>query len=167
VRSLTDRTLKRLDTQGFDTTDREQLAEVAPWLRFAFGLCTSLAVLATAMASTPFLLGLAVVALVAAANPVHPFDLIYNHGIRRITGTRPLPKRGAPARFACGIATVWLVAMVVAFEGGHPVVGYGLGLALAGVGGLVATIDVCIPSMIYRWVFGPPAPRVVVRVVNR
>jgi hypothetical protein len=36
--TLTPRTSRRLDIQGFDTVDVQELAGVAPWLRLAFGL---------------------------------------------------------------------------------------------------------------------------------
>ena len=70
--------LDRLDIQGFDTVHEDVLAQVGPWLRLAFGLCATLAVVGTALASQPVLLALAGIAFVAALSPVHPFDLIYN-----------------------------------------------------------------------------------------
>ncbi len=149
----------RLDVQGFDTIDEELLAEVAPWLRLAFGLCAVLAIVGTALASTPILLTLAAIAFLAAVLPVHPFDLIYNHGIRHATGTRPLPKRGPPSRFACGIGYLWLLVTVWAFESSWTTVAYVLGFAMASVAILVSTTDVCIPSMIFRAIFGSPVPR--------
>ena len=88
--------LSRLDVQGFDTVDEDLVAQVAPWLRLAFGLCATLAIAGTTLASTTLLLALAGIAFLAAVFPVHPFDLIYNHGIRYATGTPPLPKRGPP-----------------------------------------------------------------------
>jgi len=88
---LTPRTSRLLDIQGFDTADVQELARVAPWLRLAFGLCTVLGGLGTVLASPPILLALALLAALAAASPVHPFDLIYNHGVRHLTGTGPLP----------------------------------------------------------------------------
>ena len=151
--------LRRLDVQGFDRTDEELLAEVAPWLRLAFGLCAMLAIVGTALASTPLLLTLAAIAFLALVLPVHPFDLIYNHGIRRVTGTRPLPTRGPPSRFACGIGYLWLVATVWAFESSWMTVGYVLGFTLASVAILVSTMDICILSMIFRAIFGGPVPR--------
>lgn len=151
--------LRRLDIQGFDAVAEDRLAEVAPWLRLAFALCAALAVIGVALASVPMLLVLAVIAGLGAASPVHPFDPIYNHGIRRFTGTGPLPRRGAPSRFACGLGAVWLLATAWAFSASIPVLGYVLGVALCGVAALVATVDVCIPSMTYRLIFGPPAPR--------
>ena len=152
-------TLKRLDVQGFDSVEVRELAEVAPWLRLAFFLCSALAGIGTALASTPILLALVPIAALGALFPVHPFDLIYNLGIRHLTGTGPLPRRRAQNRFACGLATVWLIATILAFESGLTVLGYGLGFALTGVGLLVGTTDICIPSMIYRAMFGGPMPR--------
>ena len=156
--TLTPRRTRMLDIQGFDTVDAQELARVAPWLRLAFGLCTLLGGLGTVLASPAILLVLAAIAAVAAASPVHPFDLIYNYGIRHLTGTGPLPKRGAPSRFGCGMAVVFLPVTAWAFWAGHLVAGYLLGGVLTFVVFLVAATDICIPSMIYRSVFGwPPA----------
>jgi len=156
---LSSRTLRRLDIQGFDTVEERALAQVAPWLRLAFGLCALLAAAGTAAASPSTLLALTAIAGLAAALPVHPFDLVYNHGIRHLTGTEPLPRRGAPSRFACGMGAVWLVVTAWAFSAGHLVLGYVLGAALTAVALLVSTTDICIPSMIYRLLFGAPHPR--------
>ena len=153
--------LRHLDVQGFDTADEELLAEVAPWLRLAFGLCAALAIVGTALASKPLLLVLAGIAFVAALSPVHPFDVIYNHGVRHATGTPRLPKRGPPSRFACGLGALWLIVTVGAFDAGLTTVGYILGFMLASVAILVSTVDICIPSMIFRAVFGNPLPRTV------
>ena len=159
VSTLGPKRLCRLDVQGFDTVDEDLLAQVAPWLRLAFGLCATLAIVGTALASTTLLLTLAGIAFLAAVFPVHPFDLIYNHGIRYATGTPPLPRRGPPNRFACGIGALWLIVTVGAFESPLTSVAYVLGFTLAGVAILVSTMDICIPSMIFRAIFGPPLPR--------
>ena len=37
--TLTPRTRRLLEIQGFDAVDVLELAPVAPWLRLAFGLC--------------------------------------------------------------------------------------------------------------------------------
>ena len=154
--SLAPTTRRRLDIQGFERVDDRALAEVAPWLRLAFALCAVIAGVGTAMASPAILLLLVPIAGLAALVPIHPFDLIYNHGIRFITRTAPLPRRGAPSRFACGLGAVWLVATAWAFQAGRPLTGYALGGFLTGVAVLVSTTDICIPSLIYRFVFGFP-----------
>ena len=157
--ALTETTRRRLDIQGFERVDDLALAAVAPWLRLAFALCAAMAGVGTAMASPFVLLLLAPIAALAALSPVHPFDLFYNYGIRFITGTAPLPRRGAPSRFACGLGAVWLVATAWAFQAGQPLVGYVLGGLLTAVAVLVGTTDVCIPSLVYRSVFGFPRRR--------
>lgn len=152
-------TRRRLDIQGFDRVDEAALAPVAPWLRLAFGLCTLLAVIGTVLASPPILLALTVIAALGAALPIHPFDLIYNFGIRHLTGTAPLPRRRAPSRFACGLGAVWLLVTVWAFQAGRQTLGFVLGGSLTAVAVLVSTTDICIPSLIYRTVFGFPPRR--------
>ena len=147
-------TRHRLDVQGFDGIPDERLAPVAAWLRLAFALCATLAAVGTITASSAVLGTLVVIATLAAIFPVHPFDLIYNHGIRHVRGTAPLPRRGAPTRFACGVGVVWLLAVIWAFGAGHQVAGYVLGGLLTAVALLVSTTDICIPSMIYRAIFG-------------
>ena len=159
TRTLTPRTRRLLDIQGFDSIDVLELAPVAPWLRLAFGLCGLLGGVGTLLASPIILLGLALIAAVAAASPVHPFDLIYNYGIRYFTGTGPLPKRGAPTRFGCGMGAVLVLVTAWAFSAGHQVAGYALGGALTFVVLLVSTTDICIPSLIYRSIFGWPRAR--------
>ena len=157
--TLTPRTRRLLEIQGFDAVDVLELAPVAPWLRLAFGLCGLLGGVGTLLASPTILLVLALIAALAAASPVHPFDLIYNHGIRHFTGTGPLPKRGAPTRFGCGMGAVLVLVTAWAFSAGYQVAGYVLGGALTFVVLLVSTTDICIPSLIYRSIFGWPRAR--------
>ena len=157
--SMDAKTLRRLDVQGFDCVPQENLAPVAGWLRLPFALCAILAIIGTALASTLILSILAAIAFVAMLSPIHPFDLIYNRGIRHVRGTGPFPRRGAPARFACGLGSVWLVATILAFRGGMPMLGYILGFSLSAVAILVSTTNICIPSMIYRLFAGPPQRR--------
>lgn len=152
-------TRRRLDIQGFTDVDENLLKQTASWLRFAFALCTILAALGTVLASPLFLYILTPFAALAAIFPVHPFDLIYNYGIRHLTKTPKLPKRGAPNRFACGLGSVWLIVTALMFQSGNNTAAYILGASLTFVGLLVSTIDFCIPSLLYRSVFGFPPKR--------
>ncbi len=72
-------------------------------------------------------------------------------------GTHCGAKRGAPSRFACGVGAVWLIVTGWAFQSGAIVTGYVLGGMLTFVGLLVSTTDICIPSLIYRTMFGFPS----------
>jgi hypothetical protein len=94
------------------------------------------------------------IAALGAILPIHPFDLIYNYGIRHLTGTQPLPRNGAPTRFACGVAAVWLVATALAFGAGVAWLGYLLGGLLTAVAAIISVTHFCIPSAIYQSLFG-------------
>ena len=154
--TLSPTTRRRLEIQGFCDIEQRTLAETAPWLRLAFALCTALAAAGTLLASPIVLGSLVPIAVLAAAFPVHPFDLLYNRGLRYVIGTGPLPKRGAPNRFACGLGAAWLIVIAWAFHAGAMMTGYVLGGMLTLVGLLVSTTDICIPSFVFRSIFGFP-----------
>lgn len=152
-KTLSATTRRRLNVQGFCDVDDKTLANLAPWLRMAFGICALIAGAGTVLASPAILWVLTPIAALGALTPVHPFDLIYNYGIRFLRNTGPLPKRRAQNRFACGVGAVWLVATAWAFQSGALTAGYILGGVLTGIGVLVSTTDICIPSMIYNTLF--------------
>jgi hypothetical protein len=154
--SLSPVTRRQLEIQGFCGVEERTLAQTAPWLRLALALCTALAAAGTVLASPIVLWSLVAIAALAAALPVHPFDLLYDFGVRHWTGTAPLPRRGAPSRFACGLGAAWLMATGWAFHAGATTTGYVLGALLTLVGLLVSTTDICIPSLLFRTCFGFP-----------
>lgn len=143
----------RLEAQGFCNLDDATLTELAPWMRWSPALCTVFMAAGTALNSPVVLWSLAATAFAGALLPFHPFDLLYNYGMRFVTGTRPLPNHGPQRRFACGIATAWLLGTGYAFHTGATVVGYALGIPLILVAGLVSVTHFCIPSLIYNTLF--------------
>lgn len=144
----------RLDIQGYTCADDATLARTQLWLRMSPALCAAIAAAGTALASPAILWGLMVFAALGAVLTFHPFDLIYNLGIRHITGTPELPRNGAPRRFACAMASVWLLATGGLFYAGFDLTGYVLGGALVAVAALITVSHICIPSLIYRTLFG-------------
>ncbi len=154
--SISNSTRSFLETQGYVGIDERTLSAVAPWVRWSPSICTSIIVFGTALASPWVLWALVPFALAGALMTRHPFDYIYNLGVRRLSGTPPLPEHGAPRRFACGMAAAWVAATGVAFAGGAPAAGYALGGVLSAVGALVSITHFCIPSTIYGLVFGKP-----------
>ena len=140
--------------RGITCTNDPEFIKLVPWLRFTVVLCGTGMGIGTALAFTPLLGAIALIAFLGAISPKHPFDLIYNHGIRHLTGTIPIPRNGAPTRFACGIASVGLVATTVAFELNVAWLGYALGGTLTSVAALVSVTHFCIPSMVYQSLFG-------------
>ncbi len=148
---------RRLEIRGITYSNGPDFIKLVPWLRTTFVLCGTLVGLGTGLAFTPLLWAMVPIAALGALLPVHPFDLIYNYGIRHLTGTRPLPRNGAPTRFACGLAVVWLIATALAFGTGVAWLGYLLGGLLTAVVALVSVTHFCIPSAIYQLLFGRPA----------
>ena len=146
----------RLDIQGYACESDATLARTQLWLRMSPALCAVIAAVGTALALPAVLWGLMVFAALGAILPFHPFDLIYNLGVRGGTGAAALPRNGAPRRFACGMASVWLLATGGLFYGGFDVAGYVLGGALVAVAALITVSHICIPSMVYRALFGSP-----------
>ncbi len=149
-------TRKRLEIQGYEGFDDSTLGEVGSWLRFSPAICTVIMGLGTVLASPIILWALIPIALLGAALPFHPFDLIYNYGIRHLTHTKPLPNHGAPRRFACALATIWLLVTGWAFHSDSMILGYILGGSLTLTAFIVSTTDFCIPSHIYRFLFKKP-----------
>lgn len=144
----------RLEAQGFCDLDDATLAEVGPWLRWAPVLCALFMILGVFLQSPVVLWTLAATAFLGVFLPFHPFDLLYNHGVRHLTGTRPLPHNGPQRKFACGLASAWLLATGGAFYAGAGTLGFALGIPLILVAALVSITHICIPSMIYNYLFG-------------
>ena len=153
---LPSRTRKRLNVQGLTCISDQELAPVAAWWRTAYLGCAVLAAAGTALASPTILWIVMPLAALGALFPVHPLDLVYNYGIRYLTGTGPLPRRTPQTRFACGVGALWLVATALAFQSGQLTLGYALGGSLTGLAALAGTTDICVPSMIYNAIFLRP-----------
>jgi len=94
-----------------------------------------------------------IIAFFGALLPPHPFDYVYNFVIRHLINKPKIPKRTNQTRFACSIATVWLCGTTLLFNYGLTVWGYIAGAIIASVATLVATTDICIPSIIYNFLF--------------
>jgi hypothetical protein len=154
--SVSATTRKRIEAQGYLGLSDADLAEVGPWLRFAPAGCMVWIAIATYYQSEAALIVLAPIAALGAMFRGHPFEIVYNHGFRYVLGTQRLPPAGAPRRFACGVATVWLIAASWAFYIGAPVLGQVLGFSLAAAAAVPAFTDFCIPSFIYGLIFGMP-----------
>ena len=146
----------RLDAQGYVHIPPGQLAALQPWLRWSPALCATFMATGTLFASPWVLWGLAPFAALGALMDRHPFDYVYNYGVRHLTGTEPLPPHGAPRRFACGIASVWLIGTGALFAADQTTAGYVLGGMLTAVALLVSVTHFCIPSLVYGTLFGRP-----------
>ena len=145
-------TRKELENQGHFLDD-EALAEIGPWMRWPYVLCSSLMIASIVVVSPWAVWTLSTIALATVFLPSHPFNLPYNYVVRHLIGTRPLPPSTKQGKFACGIAGVWLIATGAAFYVGATTLGYVLGGALSVPAMLVATTQICISSYVYNAIF--------------
>jgi len=145
--------LNRLKAQGYCNITDADLSKLAFGNRFAFMLCTLILAIAVTTAHVPTLIAMTIVAFLAIILPYHPFDYIYNHVLRNILNKPKLPPRSKQLKFACIIATVWLIAVSYLFYSGFYTAGYVLGGLLVAVAFTVSSTDFCIPSMIYNFIF--------------
>ncbi|KAA0118733.1 DUF4395 family protein [Mycolicibacterium sp. P9-22] len=142
----------RLEAQGFYGLDDKTLAELSPWMRWTYTLGTLVTLFGVVLTSPAVLWVLAAITSVGIFLPFHPFDLLYNYGMRFLTRTEPFPHSGPQRHFVFVVATVWLMTTGWAFYIGADIVGITLGVLLILVGGLASTTNFCIPSFIYNTV---------------
>lgn len=142
-----------LKAQGYCNLSDAEISELAFGNRFAYIVCGSIVAIAVATAHIPTLIAMTIVAFFGIILPYHPFDYIYNHVLRSMLNKPELPPRSKQLKFACVIATLWLIATTYLFYAGSDIAGYVLGSLLVAVAFIVSVTDFCIPSMIYNFIF--------------
>lgn len=141
---------RNLATQGYCLDPGERSA-LRVGVRFSTGLCLLLVAAGLALGSAPMLAGLAVIGAVAGLSPRHPFDLLWNHGLRRLTGAPPLPPNPPRRRHAFKIATVWLLGVAALLAAGQDTAALALGGLLLAACSVVTALNLCIPSEMLAW----------------
>ena len=127
-------------------------------LRFSTGLCLPLVALALVLESPLALVALSVIAFVAGFTPRHPFDLVWNHAVRRPFGAPPLPPSPVRRRHAFKVGFAWLLAVAGLFSLGATAAGLALGgLLLLGCS-LTTFANLCVPSYL-MWLYGSARAR--------
>jgi Domain of unknown function (DUF4395) len=139
-----------LTTQGYRLSDSER-RRLWLGLRFPTALCLALVIVALVLQSVPMLAALSGIGLVAGFTRRHPFDLLWNHGLRHLMNAPELPPNPTRRRHAFKLATVWLLAVAALFAAGADAVALSLGLVLVGVCGLVTATNFCVPSTLIAW----------------
>lgn len=146
----------RIEAQGFLGLDDRMIKQVNYWLRLSPAICMIWAAIGTALQSATVLWVLAPFALLGAVLPGHPFDLLYTHGVRYVTGGPRLPRYPLPRRLACLLATLMIVAAAWCFQSGRLLSGQIVGWSLVAAAFANVSTGFCIPSFIYGLIFGKP-----------
>ena len=145
---------ENIEAQGFCGLDDKTSAQINYPLRLSPAICMVWAAVGTTLASPTILWALAPFAALGAILPGHPFDVLYNYGLRHLLGTPALPRYGVRRRFACALATVMIVAAAWGFQAGMPLVGHIVGWSLVAAAFVNVSTGFCIPSFIVRMFFG-------------
>jgi Domain of unknown function (DUF4395) len=151
---------RSLGVQGYELSPEESRS--LRWaLRLPTALCLALVVIGLALQSAVLILALVSIGAVAGWTQRHPFDLIWNHGLRHLSGVPELPPNPTPRRYAFKLASAWLLAVGLLFAVGRPTAALILGGVLVAVCALVTVTNFCIPSTLlgiwWRW-RGTPTP---------
>lgn len=150
-------TRSRIEAQGFFGYDDRALAQINYWLRLSPAICMVWAATGTALGSAPILWALVPFALLGAILPGHPFDVVYTYGLRHLVHGPRLPRYPLPRRFACLMATAMLAVASWGFQAENPVLGHVVGWSLAAAAFVNVSTGFCIPSFLYRLIFGKPS----------
>jgi len=121
--------------------------------RFAYTLCGAIVASGVATANIPIIGAMTIVVFLGVVLPYHPFDYIYNNVLRNLLQKPKLPRRSKQIKFACTIATLWLIATSSLFYVGFATAGFVIGGLLVSVAFLVITTDFCIPYTVYNLIF--------------
>jgi hypothetical protein len=139
-----------LTTQGCCLSDGER-RELWLGLRFSTGVCLTLVVVALALESPVMLFELSCVGVTAGLSARHPFDHLWNHGVRHLVGGPPLPPNPTRRHHAFKIATAWLVVVGGLLAAGATIVALALGGLLVAACATVTATNLCLPSEALGW----------------
>lgn len=139
-----------LTMQGYGSLGDGERRSLWLGLRFSPALCFAGIALGIALASPALLLAMAATALVGGfLTPKHPFDYLYDSALRPLLGGPSVPPSPAPRRFACQLATPWIVAIAVAFLASADAVAWIVAAPLLVAAATVTTTNWCLPSFVY------------------
>lgn len=150
---ITQQRLKRLKVQGYCNRTDSEISEFSFGNKFAYIICTTIMLIGLITTNTTILLTLMMIAFFGIILPNHPFDYIYNFILAGRMNKPKLPPRSKQLKFACTIATIGLGVTVYLFYTDFLTAGYILGVSLLFVASLVSITDICIPSIIYNFIF--------------
>lgn len=146
--------IERIRAQGYQYVCSDlEVSELAFGNRFAYILCSLILIYGIVTANIPILSIMLVIAFLGVVLPNHPFDYIYNYVLRNIMKKPKLPPRSKQLKFACSIATLFLISTVYLFYSGYILAGYIVGSLLIFSAVLVSSTDICIPSILWNKIF--------------
>lgn len=140
---------RKVEAEGFvSPSDDKATVQMAAGLRLSPVICMTWTAIGMIMASPIILWALVPFAFLGALLRGHPFDVIYNFGLRNLVGGSRLPRYPIYRRFVCVTATVTLLLSGWAFYTGLFTVGYALSALLVSAALLYITTGYCVISFL-------------------
>lgn len=99
-----------------------------------------------ALESVPLLLVTVVIAAVAGFTSRHPFDYLWNHGVRYAFRAAPVPPNPRRRRDAFKVGTAMLAVVVALFATGADTAALIMGGFLLAACASVTALNLCLPS---------------------
>lgn len=136
--------------QGFSCSVGSVIPEVQAWLRLTPAISTAWITAGLLLTSPALLFTFAAVSAFGSTRESHPFDALYNYGIRAFIDAPPLPPNPIPRRFSMALAAGWSTLVGVLFMLGAVFWGYLFGavLLLAGLANILTHF--CLGAWIYH-----------------
>jgi len=135
-----------LETQGYCLSEPQQRS-LRVGLRFSTGVCLALTAAALALQWAPGFVALAAIGAVAGFSSRHPFDHVWNLGIRHLFDAPPLPPSPPRRRHAFKVATVMMAGEAALLFAGASTAAIVLGVVILGSCSAVTATNLCIPSV--------------------
>jgi hypothetical protein len=144
---------RKIEAQGFLCLSNDEVESLNVWLRFTPAITLVWFTAGVWEASPRILFWLAMMTMLGAILTGHPFDVLYNHGIRYIAASPEIPPFSRQRRFAYLLAAVQILGTLTAFYAGYRTVGYAVGIASIGAGAVYVITGNCAPSLLLNKFF--------------
>ena len=145
---------ERIQAQGFCGLSDATYAQINYPLRLSPGIMMVWVAVGTVLGSARILWALVPFTALGAILTGHPFDVLYNQGLRYLMGTPKLPRYGLRRRFAFAVATTMISLAAWAFQAGVPLLGYIVGGAIVASTCLQVITGICGPAVLAGRLFG-------------
>jgi hypothetical protein len=139
---------RRLTTQGF-ACEAKLVGQMAPWLRWTPAL-SAIWIAAGTTARAPTIFWAFTLCAAAGAAGWHPFDALFNYGVRHLLNLPHLPPNPRPRRFAMALAAIWSAGTGLLFYRGLDRAGMVAGLLMTAAALTVATTQFCLGAWVWQ-----------------
>ena len=138
---------ERIQAQGFCGLSDATYAQINYPLRLAPAIMMVWVAVGTILGSSRILWALVPFTALGAILTGHPFDVLYNYGLRYLMGTQKLPRYATRRRIAFAVATVMTSLAGWGFHAGVPLLGHVVGGAIVASTCLNVITGICGPAV--------------------